>query len=1313
MRKKSLEGRIVLLAVSLVLASFKANAQPGIPPLVSALPEEAPASLFSTSIGDNDVELFVQGFWEASVLSSGSLSFGGSSAGAFNATPFLFTQRPDLYLLLVFRRQWWLEASVADDIERATWAIGYSGEEDDFIQFARLGNTGILMPAYPFMAFGAPESAFGVVVSGRDESQGTAFDAMIRWDGLSWRSRSFSGLAETVEMTVRPREQLRGRRFVLPDEELTSISLYDHSTSGKRQLQADEYTVSLSKGFIELNAEPQGVLSVVYSLTGNPEVEIGYYLYQRAGTDVPAEIAPIVIATSIEARNLYALSEASSRRELFVRNLASGLTDTRFEVRELGSGLVEVVKAGVTDPRPATPDDYRRPFLVVGGQFWLYEEEPVDDQVSSYPPTEGYVIVARSIEKVDAIVLGKEAVPGTVTVFRDGVQSEAFEFDSTNGRLELYPPPRSGESILVRYAVTSADRTDGALVFAAGTRFPWLGLDWAMALGGQWSLPGVAYSSGGELKSAWTGLSMGLERREADFGFGAKTMVKYARASANGLYRLAGMEDAPAYSSPFRPVNGEISGFDIHAVLDTDLGPAFPRTMDKIHTRNESNRVLSIKPDLVSTGDIELLRYIDSAPLASFGRLSFFIQVQEISPSAVLELQIGDGEGGVGGLTVDLPLDELSPDVWDVWLKVEVELDPVNPEVRILTPGGQSLTLTPALVADFNPVTNVGEIRIYVTGLTAGTVLVDELVLEEPEDGLSAIMAMDFTIGEVGSARPPYLGLDMTGVVDEELSLGGSIRAGWFLGFTELALSMAPVWSKDYQSTALGYLLAIPNRSSAIRFVDQYSQDIDARSFSRNFSAAFGVDSLLLGLEAGSQEAGDRFYQNWKGSVVLGTIAGFGIDLAMVVPETLTAELDPPAVWLESWQLVLPAMESAASSRRLKFDSSFAESRLVIDYSQDYSAPGIIATNAGAKAGLPFTLDVFGIEPFLERRYRVSESGAISGFSEDFKFALDRAGAISRPFMAIPVFDLFMDDPVVRFINNALETDSASYSSGAGFIINRPIGYGLPDLFVPNTLELMWTRTFESKLDSQLEFHDFRLKTTTAAVNLFGYGGAKPLVDELAYDEYSSDTEVNVRYHQVDGALLPSLEAKHAASTETRSGATIGAESKFSLKRTRTGNQASESLSLSMGKKPVRTWLGDLVAMIFIRGPEVVATGSTKTGAESDAGEEDFRFGSGEETSEPRPGEEGYNSVSRWFDSIVLESAVLRDSFDVSLTVSGQELPGSAAFKTSIAYATRVIIPGSLSVGFTSSINPSVGFRSDGWVWTFGYEFAIDGRVSF
>jgi hypothetical protein len=1292
MRKKSLEYCSVLFAISLALTAFIAHAQPGIPPLVSALPEEAPASLFSTSIGDNDVELFVQGFWEASIQSLGTISLGGPAAATFNATPFLFTQRPDLYLLLVFRRQWWFEASVADDIERATWAIGYSGEEADFLKFARLGNTGILIPDYPYIAFGSPAGAFGAVVAGRDESKGTAFDAMVRWDGLSWKSRSFSGLSETVETIVNPRDQLRGRRFVLPielpDERLSSIALYDHTSTGKRLLKDDEYSVSLSKGFIELKAEPRGVLSVVYAIEGvGLKPELG--LYRKPGIEVAGAIKIDEDAPNTEARNLYALSDSPSRRELFVRNLSTGQSDLRFEVRDAGPGLIEVVKAGTTGPRPDS-SAFRLPFSVEAlgpdGQDWIYEPDSTSSLLSKYPPAVGYAIVARSMETVDAIVLGREAIPGTITVFRDGAQSEAYDFDSTSGKLLLSPPPRPGESILVRYAVTSADRSDGALVFAAGTRFPWLGLNWAVALGGRWSLPGVAYDASGELQPAWTGLVLGLERRESDYGFGAKAMGKYSRASANDLYRLAGMEDAPAYSAPFRPLGEAAEYFEVNTVDDSALAAAFPELMGRIHARNELNRVLSINlKEGETTGNIELLRYIEPAPLTSFGRLSFFIKAEsqeDPSEGIFLKVQLGNVEGGAGGLEVHLPLQKLPPG----WHKVEVDLNPVHAAVRIVSPGGQSVALSPAPFAKFTAVSTVSKIRLSITGLSAGTFYIDEIVLEEAEDGLSANFSLDFSLGKAAAARPPYMRVDLSGVIDETLSLGASLRAGWFLGPSEWDFSLAPLWTEDYISTAFGYTFAVPSKASATRLVDQYSQDIPNGSFARNISGVMGMDKLRLGLEAGTSEMRDRFSQTWKGTVAWGSFARLGLDMALAAPETVAGNFDPADVWLESWLLFLPTMESAATSRRLNFNASFFESRLSVDYRQDFSAPGTIATNAVARARLPFGIGVFGFEPFLERRFKVAEAATPTGFSEDFSLAFERAGTIHKQFTAIPFMDLFGEDPGIRFLESVAGTEASTYSTGAGFSARRPIGYGLIDLLSPNTMELLVTRSFDTKLESRLEFYDFRMKTTTAAVNLFGYGGMKPLIDELAYDEYASNIEASTRYNPVDGAFLPSIAARHSASVETRQGSTMTATSRFNWKQTRTGSQTSETLAFSLGKKPDRSWLGDLVTLVLTKRWGVVDTVTDK---------------------------EQNNSVSLWFDSILLESAILRDSFDTSITVSGQELPGSGSLKTSISYTTRMIIPGSLSVGFRSSLDQSLLFRTEGWVWGFGYEFALEGRVSF
>ena len=193
----------------------------------------------------------------------------------------------------------------------------------------------------------------------------------------------------------------------------------------------------------------------------------------------------------------------------------------------------------------------------------------------------------------------------------------------------------------------------------------------------------------------------------------------------------------------------------------------------------------------------------------------------------------------------------------------------------------------------------------------------------------------------------------------------------------------------------------------------------------------------------------------------------------------------------------------------------------------------------------------------------------------------------------------------------------------------------------------------------------------------------------------SSDLEAAIRYHPADGAILPAFLAKYAVSAETRNDVSLAANSSFSWKNTRTGYDASEALSLSLSTKPARTWLGDLVNQVYIKRSTVSNTVSDVERAGLDSSE---KTGS---------------SVSRWLDSILIETLVLREAFDATLTWSGKDLPGSTALKTSLAYSTRIIIPGRLSVGFSSSLSPSINFRTDGWVWGFGYEFVLDGRVSF
>ncbi|HAE21018.1 MAG TPA: hypothetical protein DCG47_01670, partial [Spirochaetaceae bacterium] len=722
--------------VALLLAPSLA-AQDGVTP--APLPEDPPKAFFSTQLGDDEVDLLIQGLWEASLSSSASYTFGPS--GLFNPVPLLFQQRPDLYLLLSFKERWWFEASVADEAERSTFALGFTGAEGDTVKSARLGNVGITMPDYPYLSFGSPRGAFGAALSA--EANGASFDALVRWDGLSWRSKSFFGLGETVDTELRPENYLRGRRFALPHAMVEDLRLYELVGGAVRLLSVDEYSASLAQGLVLLNQEPRGVLYAYYLVGGStpaapaPDSAIpvvglsAFKLYEKGGA-----------ATDYEARNIYALAAASTARELFVRSIASGQADLNYELTQLAPGLIMVSKAGIYVPPLDDDPGFLTPF--VDDAPWIYDDPPSAGVSPPYPADSGFAIVARTFVALDSLGIETAAVAGTISLSRDGVPSADFDYDASSGALTLYPPPRAGESIVVRYAVDSQDRSDGGLVFGAGARFPWLGLDWAVALGGRWSLPGQGYAEGGELKPAWAGLSAEARYDSENARVKADAFLRYSRASASGLYRLAGMEDGGAAKSPFRPVafsatTGTLNDLELVAFRDNSLIAAFPDDLAALHGQNDDNYALRVTAGSgVSGATLELVRYVEPAPLSSFSEFSFFVK-PNTAGGVQLSLYVDKGAGpGIEGLSVkDIALDGLSD-----WTKISLRLDPARPTLTRTDSDGNVTSLGYGI---YQPSAAPSRVLIVLTGLDDGELVwIDELIMRDADEGLALLGSAAF-----------------------------------------------------------------------------------------------------------------------------------------------------------------------------------------------------------------------------------------------------------------------------------------------------------------------------------------------------------------------------------------------------------------------------------------------------------------------------------------------------------------------------------------------------------------------------------------
>lgn len=1257
-------------SVSFALAMVAMEARPcGAQSLVSALPPEPPSSLFSTRLGDADVEAFAQGFWEASILSTGAFSFGATDSG-FNAVPFLFTQTPDIYTFLRYRQKWILEAYVTQELKNARFLLAFEGDDSDFVKNARLGNDGITMSSYPYMAFGSPEGSFGAAVRAVDAESGVSMDAMVRWDGLDWKTRTFFGGAEALESTLSPRDNLRGRRFVLGAVGVTGLVLVDTTASGSRTLNSDEYSASLATGVILLDAEPKGVLTADW--TGNPApLELYSITINTDGTVVRA-------SAGYEARNLYALPDTSSVRQLFVRSLATGTTDTTFTVSRVASGLVQVL---TTIPEPEPGDlGYMKPFETVGAP-WIYDEPAADGTVD--PAGDGYAIVAKVVESVESILLEDATVAGTITVYRDGTPSAAFDYDDDGRTLTLSPPPRPGERVQVRYAVSSQDRSDGALAFGLGSRFPWLGLDWAAAFGGRWPLFGSGYDEASELKTAWLGLSAGVSKEAESASFVLDGQVRYQRAGASGLYRVAGMEDYSGSSNPlvpFRLVDEAADKVVASVALATDLEstPAFSALLDDLHSTGSTNRALVLSAG-ASIAESRFIRYVDYVPLSSFHTMSFFMKAEDVTAGSTLMVSVGDGTGK--GASVTVPLSAIDA-LGDGWHKVELDLDPMA-GVTVYRADGQTVSVSAS--GSYSAPDAAGLVDITVSGLTTGVVTIDEIILEGPRDGFSVLAGGSFFLGDESRKNGAWLGARADGVVDAEPVVAGRAEAGWAGEHASIAVSATPALADGDASVGVGYTVAVPGRSSLVRFVDEFSRDEVLGRYGRSLEAAVAAAGFSASAQAVSAENAGEFSQSWKAGLSYRSLASVSGAASLDAQAAQVAGLGIADSWTESWRLALPAGEANADSRRLELSAALLGSDLTASASRLWDASSPAQTAFGAKATLPLRVGKVDFAPYYLRKSTVDRQDSAASFTDDAAGLADDVSLAARLWSAAPLAELWNAGSFDGFGEFSAGARSASHRAEAGLSARRPIGYGLVDLFAPSAIAASCARVIDLENDSLVESSVYSVSLSGGAANVFASTGVLPRFRRVAFDEYSYRTSLDLTRYDSDGSVLPKLASNYTISLEGHSGSVLALSSSFAWELTRTQTPWSEILGLAMNTRPERTWLGDLVG---------AALDSRRKSA---AGRE-------------APG----SWVSEWFDGVTADPPALRESFAIDASV-GRSGSGTEPLvvRTSFDWSTKATAAAALTVGVGAGLWQTLSVSGGSAVWGMGYKLSLEAKVVF
>lgn len=199
--------------------------------------EEAPKSIFSISPGGTDVDLFLLGSWETEIRGGFGFSWNSENPDLQKSSfpgmvsGLKLNHSPDIFISLWLLNSYFFETSFIDDYDLNTILFGYEAVDENFVQSVRIGNTDIGFGEYSYLTIPAAsaDSMGGMALFKNDKSE---HQLMIRYDPAEMQVKNYIGKYEVDNTRIRLTDYIKGRYFVLPDENVENLKVYIEDSSG-------------------------------------------------------------------------------------------------------------------------------------------------------------------------------------------------------------------------------------------------------------------------------------------------------------------------------------------------------------------------------------------------------------------------------------------------------------------------------------------------------------------------------------------------------------------------------------------------------------------------------------------------------------------------------------------------------------------------------------------------------------------------------------------------------------------------------------------------------------------------------------------------------------------------------------------------------------------------------------------------------------------------------------------------------------------------------------------------------------------------
>lgn len=548
-------------------------------------------SLFNYNINDRNVEFIAEGYWKTMATGGLSFNFGYGTTPGYSIIAPVITTKTDLSLWFFLDKKYYFEADFADDFEKNTIAAGYYG--DGYLKHGRIANRGIRFPSvYSIDRLGlgiggGDNESPGISLNFSDDSWQSDFT--IRYDRLSAKEKSWQGKnlvnTETIELT----DYLTGFRYILPSASsvLNIKNIYVEASDGSyrdkngrsyNRLDSSQYLLSANTCSIFLTRDAKacksnGILPAVaveYNSTyaSSALAELGSYgtseapgsgflgekqsLFDRDlspysipiqgtidGTEVfyiqyPKCFSPYAYCARYDA-GIYSEADASivnKTTQKSVDDFAAIVNDSTYDfISEdffnSNHSYVEVSSETVSEEQ--------FPFVKTDSSIYLSLTNSTD-----------LAIALKTYNAVSRYEIGSNAVPGTITAYINGIQTDAFTFDEETGCINFAKIPSSSDKVYVQwYEDNNTDSSSSlALAFGAKKQFSEK-LNMDIALASRWAVSqDNSYTQSGQSAPGHATLASGLEYKTENFNFTNTLGASLKTSNTTGTYLVSDMDDA-------------------------------------------------------------------------------------------------------------------------------------------------------------------------------------------------------------------------------------------------------------------------------------------------------------------------------------------------------------------------------------------------------------------------------------------------------------------------------------------------------------------------------------------------------------------------------------------------------------------------------------------------------------------------------------------------------------------------------------------------------------------------------------------------